>query len=333
VLIEPPQKTVILSANVVVPEQNAKTLIPELAVSHPAAFAVRTKTRSAWVLSCSAAILILAATFGWWLRAMNRPTPSLTTSPILPWSALFNASAFPHLITSDPNVDTVQGITKANLSLSDYANHKYIPEPNTLTPEQIHFCKILLSADSSAASTDSPITAKIAEIAQTFSKKLVVQTSRNFQLSFLSNNDNFIFLGSPRSNPWFSLFSGALNFQFVYNPQMGSEFIRNLHPQNSEQATYVPSANGGGTGYSFAIIAFVQNPDQNGGVLLLAGADGEGTAAAGDFVTDLIRMSRALQNCGITPSGSIRHFEMLLRTDTMAGVSRGANIMACHILR
>ena len=294
--------------------------------------AAKTKGKSAWRLWRSVAILLLAVGLGWWLRSMTRPMPSSAAAQILPWSALFGSPAAPHLITSDPNIDTVQGITNTTLSLSDYANRKYLPESNTLTPEQIRLCKILLAGDSSAAAPDSPITAKIAAIAQTFSKKLLVQSSRSFELSFLNNNDNFIFLGSPRSNPWFSLFSGALNFQFVYDPRMGSEFIRNLHPLHSEQAVYIPSANGGGTGNSFAVVALIQNPDQNGNVLLLAGADGEATAAAGDFVTNLPKMSRALSDCGLSSSGPVRHFEMLLQTDTMAGVPRKSEIVACHAL-
>ena len=304
----------------------------EPADASPEAAPAETKTQLAWHLWRSAAILILAVVFGWWLRSMSRPAPPSKATPILPWSALFGSAGSPHLITSDPNIDTVQGITSTDLSLSDYANHKYLPDPNTLTPEQVRFCRILLAVDSSAATPDSPITAKIAAIAQTFSKKLLVQPSRNFQLSFLSNNDNFIFLGSPRSNPWFSVFAGSLNFQFIYDHKRGSEFIRNLHPLPSEQANYVPSANGGGTGYSYAIVALVQNPDQNGEVLLLAGADGEATAAAGDFVTNLPKMSYALSSCGVPALGPVRHFEILLRTDTMAGVPRKTEIMVCHNL-
>lgn len=327
-----PRKSDVPPANMVVTEPKAVILPLEPAISSLPAVAVETQARSAWQLWRSAAILILAVIFGWSLRSMSRPMPSSPAAPTLPWSAMFSSASSPHLITSDPNIDTVQEITRTDLSLSDYANHKYLPQPNTLTPEQIRFCKILLAVDSSAATPDSPIAAKIAAIGQTFSKKLMVQPSRSFQLSFLSDHDNFIFLGSPRSNPWFSLFAGALNFQFIYDPKRGSEFIRNLHPLHSEQATYVPSANGGGTGYSFAIIALVQNPDQNGEVLLLAGADGEATAAAGDFVTDIPKMARALQGCGVSPTGAVRHFEMLLRTDTMAGVPRKTDIVACHTL-
>jgi hypothetical protein len=314
----------------VVPEAKHVPMPSELARPSSPPIAAEMKTRFAWKLWHLAALLVAAFGLGWELRTVIRPAPSGAAAPILPWSTVFGSTTSPHLITSDPDIDTVEGITHTDLSLSDYANHKYLPEPNELTPEQIRFCNIILAADSSAATPDTPIAAKIAAIGQTFSKKLMVQPSRGFQLSFLGNNDNFIFLGSPRSNPWFSLFAGALNFQFIYDPAKGSEFIRNLNPKQSEQAAYIPSANGGGTGYSFAIIALVQNPDQNGEVLLLAGADGEATAAAGDFVTDLPRMAHALSSCGTTPSGSLRHFEILLRTETMAGVPRKTDMVACH---
>ncbi len=287
---------------------------------------------SKWLQVRSVATLLLAVAFGWWLRSTGQSASSHPAYAILPWSAIFAAQGVPHLITSDANIDTIQGTTKTNLSLSDYANHSYVPKPEALTPEQLNFVKVLLSADSSAATPDLPITAKIAGIAQTFSKQLSVQASRSFQLSFLSSSDNFVFLGSPRSDPWFSVFASALSFQFVYDPVRGSEYIRDLHPQPKEQANYIPSANGGGTGYSFAVVAFVQNPDQVGEVLLLAGADGEATGAAGDFVTDLPRLSRALEACGIEPAGPARHFEMLLQTNTMAGVWRKTEVVTCHLL-
>lgn len=310
---------------------------PESQATLPQAQAVEASSAAVapergWHFWQNVGIFIGAAIFGWSLHWPGFHARPASTSSALPWSAMFNSSAQTHLVTSDPDIDVIQGVTQADLSLSDYANRRYIPQPDKLTPEQARLCKILLASESAAAAPDLPITAKIAKLAQTFSKNLTVQGSRSFQLSFLSGGDNFIFLGSPRSDPWFSLFADKLRFQFVYDRQMGSEFIRNLHSHPPEQETYVPSAKGGGTGYSFAIIAFIQNPDQNGQILLLAGANGEGTAAAGDFVTDMPRISHALQNCGITPSGPIRHFEMLLRTETMAGVSRETDVIACHII-
>jgi hypothetical protein len=123
-----------------------------------------------------------------------------------------------------------------------------------------------------------------------------------------------------------------LDFRFVFDKSAGSEFIRNLHPRPNEQPVYIPTANGYATGDSYAIIALVKNPDQSGQVLLLAGANSEGTAAAGRVATDLTRLSIELRNCGINPSGPVRHFEMLLHLNTMAGTPSNIDLVACHIL-
>ena len=252
--------------------------------------------------------------------------------PLLPWSALFNSPHPTHLITSDPNIVSVQEITGSEISISDYANRKYIPEPNNLSPEVLRLCHIILWGDNSAAAIDPPIAVRIAALAQSASKKIDARAARSIQLSDLKTDDNFIFLGSPRSDPWSSLFSDQLDFRFEFDKTSGEEILRNVHPRANEQRTYVPTAAGWATGRSYAIVAFVQNPDQNGPVLLLAGADGEGTEAAGKLVTDLPRLSTALNRCGIRSGRSLQHFEMLLQLSTMAGSPNEVDVVACHLL-
>jgi hypothetical protein len=277
-------------------------------------------------------ILIVAINLTLWGIFWSRPSPveNQRTSS-LPWSALFGSSHAIELITSDPNISDIQGITGSEVSVSDYANHKYIPVPNKLTPEQDYFCRSILRGDNSAG-VDTPIVAKVAALAQINSRSIDVRTARSIQITDLKSDNNFIFLGSPRSDPWFSLFSDQLDFRFVFDKSSGSEFIRNLHPRPNEQPQYVPTAPGWATGDSYAIMALVKNPDQSGQILLLAGANGEGTAAAGKFVTDLPRLSTELRKCGIAPSGPIRHFEMLLHLNTMAGTPNNIDLVACHIL-
>jgi len=277
-------------------------------------------------------ILIFAINLTLWGIFWSRPAPlEISRTSSLPWSALFGSSHAIELITSDPNISDIQGITGSEVSVSDYANHKYIPVPNKLTPEQDDFCRNILRGDNSAG-VDAPIVANVAALAQTNSKSIDVRTARSIQITDLKSDNNFIFLGSPRSDPWFSLFSDQLDFRFVFDKSSGSEFIRNLHPRANEKPQYVPTANGWATGDSYAIMALVKNPDQSGQVLLIAGANGEGTAAAGKFVTDLPRLSTELSKCGVTPSGPIRHFEMLLHLNTMAGTPNNIDLVACHIL-
>jgi hypothetical protein len=159
-----------------------------------------------------------------------------------------------------------------------------------------------------------------------------VRAARSIQLTDLKNDDNFIFLGSPRSNPWSALFSDELDFRFAFDNATAQEIIVNVRPHPHELPAYVPTAMGWATGQSYAVIAFVQNLDQNGQVLLLAGASGEGTEAAGKLVTDLPRLSATLQKCGMDPSGPLRHFELLMRVNTMAGSPNSSDVVACHIL-
>lgn len=248
----------------------------------------------------------------------------------LPWSAFINSPRATEIITSDPMIAEVQGRTGRQVSASDYANGNYLPPPGTVSPETLRICEALLRGANPAA-IDTPIAVEIAALGQNLASKLHVHSARALRMDDLKTDDNFIFLGSPRSDPWTALFADQLDFRFVFDSQTGQEVIENVRPRPGEMAEYRPTALGGGTGESFAIAALVQNLDQNGQVLLLAGADAEGTEAAARFVTDLPRFSRALQACGVARSGGVRHFEFLLRLSTMAGSPNDYDVIACHL--
>jgi hypothetical protein len=298
------------------------TALPQLETQQP----------KAWRLPLLYGVLLVALNLALWGVFWSRSSHSEAAHiSSLPWSAFFGSAHTIELITSDPNIAEIQGITGGQVSVSDYANHDYIPAPNKLTPEQNNFCRIILRGDK-ASEVDVPIAARVAELAQANSTTVDVRAARSIQLTDLKSDNNFVFLGSPRSDPWFSLFSDQLDFRFVFNKTSGSEYIRNFHPRPNEQPQYVPSALGWATGDSYAILAFVKNPDQSGQVLLLAGANAEGTEAAGKLVTDLPRLSNELRKCGIVPSGPLRHFEMLLHLNTMAGTPNNIDTVACHIL-
>ena len=283
---------------------------------------------TAMVLILLTAITVVTGGPVFWTHS---PQKGAGSASVLPWSAFFSSPNPTQLIVSDPNIVTIQEFTDTQLSLSDYANRNYIPEPNRLTPEADRLSRIILRGDN-PANVDTPIAVNIAQIAQARSRRINVHPARSIQLSDLKTDDNFVFLGSPRSDPWSSLFSDQLDFRFVFDKDTKQEILRNVHPRLHEPLSYVPTALGWATGQSFAIIALVRNPDQNGHVLLLAGANGEGTEAAGRLVTDLPRFSGELEKCGIAPSGPLQEFELLLRLNTMAGSPNNVDVVACHVL-
>jgi hypothetical protein len=316
-----------------------ESILPSIATQVPVGIASAPEsatTRSnAWPgLGWLLLIAVLIAVSGWVVAGVTwkrNPRTAAAQVSILPWSAFFSSSHPTHLITSDPDIAAIQRITGAPISVSDYANHNYIPESKVLPPEVRSICENMLHGDK-AATIDTQIAVNIAELAQISSRRIDVAGARSIQFSNLKSDDNFIFLGSPRTDPWFSLFNDKLDFRIVFDQASGEEVIRNFHPATNEQQIYVPTAKGGATGVSYAIIAFVQNPDQNGQVLLLAGVNAEGTLAAGKIVTDIPRLTATLKSCGILSSGPLKHFELLLSVKTMAGSPSEFEVVACHTL-
>jgi hypothetical protein len=250
---------------------------------------------------------------------------------MLPWSAILSGPSPPLLITSDPNIAEIQGFTRVPISLSDYANHKYVPHPELLTPEQNHFCNVILRGDK-ASTVDTPIVASAAAIAAGRSKSISVRGARMVQLSDLQGDRNLIVLGSPRSNPWTNLFNDRLDFRFEYDPSIAEEVIRNVHPRTGEASSYAATAPGWATGESYALIALLQNPDGNRRVLLLAGENGEGTEAAGKLLNDETKLHGLLLKCGLNPAATNQNFEVLLHLKTLAGSPSNVDAIACHII-
>lgn len=304
---------------------------PSAGVARPLAKAVESlRLGRVWLavgLALTATNIVLAVV----MFGLHRSPVGDSPRAVVPWSTFFSSARPAHLITSDPSITAFQDVCGRSITVSDYANHKFIPDASSLSPETLQFCRKLLAADD-AASVDTVIAARIGELAQRASAAISVRAARNIELNDLKTDDNYILLGSPRSNPWSALFNDQLDFQFAYDKASNQEIVRNVRPRAHELSQYIPTAMGGGTGQSFAIIAVVQNLDQNGQVMLIAGANAEGTGAAGKFVTDLSRLSSVLQNCGISRSGPQSHFELLLQVDTMAGSSNNINLVACHAL-
>ncbi len=157
---------------------------------------------------------------------------SVTAVPpsILPWSALFNSPHAIQLITSDPDIAEIQQYVGGEISTSDYANHHLIPNPDNMTPEVQHFWGVIMG-DDKASFVDAKIAVQIAELAEAYGKKIDIHAARNIQMSALQTDDNFILMGSPRSDPWSTLFSNQLDFRFVFDKSSGQEIIQNVHPQ------------------------------------------------------------------------------------------------------
>jgi hypothetical protein len=269
---------------------------------------------------------------GAWSWNQHRSSSALERKISLPWSALLQPDRQLQVVLCDPDMSAVQRLLDFNITLSDYANRRYVPEALSRSSDPSLKRIVGVFRGVNVASIDVGIGFSISELALSHSRHPRIRTARSLQLTDFKTEDNFVLLGSPRSNPWTELFEDQLDFTFFYDESLKQEVVQNKRPRAGELPLYVPTAQGWGTGQGYAIMAFVANPNQSGHVLLLAGSNAEGTEAVGKLAANVDLLARTLKSHGIDPAGAARPFELLLRVRTMAGSPSAFEVIAVHAL-
>jgi hypothetical protein len=286
-----------------------------------------------WILAsaCMMAVGLASLGFAWWLMGHLRHAAPAPQHAMAPWSSLFNGSRPVLIVASDPNIEETQRIAHAGIALSDYANQHYLP-PNVdhLPAIEVDFMKNILRGNK-ISSVDGSIIAGLVGLMAPGHFKPEVKAARDIRPEDLETNENLILLGSPRSNPWAAMYDPLLDFRFVFDDLTQRELVRNVRPAPGEKSEYIPTAGGFDTGKSYATISVFQMSDHVGKVLLIAGANGEGTEAAGALVTDPSRWESALQTCHLSPGGP-RSVQLLLQLGTMGGSANLVSVVSCHQL-
>ena len=278
-----------------------------------------------YIIYATAAVVLLLCVWFWRIQV------SLSPRNVLPWSAMLRDERPIQVIFADPDISTIQQLLGYEITLSEYANRRYVRGIESLGPDLQRALRSLHGVN--VPIVDAGIALNISGLAGASAARLKIHPARTLQLADVKTDDDFIFLGSPHSNPWTTLFQDQMDFDFAYDENLHQEVIRNKRPRNGELSVYVPTARGFDTGQAFAVMAFIANPSQNGHVLLLAGTNAEGTEASGKLASNLDQLSRNLQKCNIDPSGPPVHFELLLQVHTMAGSPNTLEVIGCHPIR
>lgn len=285
-----------------------------------------------WLVAsaCMMTIGLVSLGFTWWLAGHARSSPSPSQHMLAPWSSIFDGSRQVLIVASDPNIEETQRIAHATVQLSDYANQHYLP-PNvdSLPPMQVDFMRNILRGNK-ISSVDGSIIADLIGLMPPGHLNPVIKGARDTRSQDLETNGNLIFLGSPRSNPWTAMYDQLLDFRFEFDERNEREIIRDVRPAPGERSEYIPTAGGFDTGNSYATISVFQMPGHDGRVLLIAGANGEGTAAAGALVTDPSRWESALEACRL--KSMTQPIQLLLQLGTMAGSANLVSVVSCHQL-
>jgi hypothetical protein len=170
--------------------------------------------------------------------------------------------------------------------------------------------------------------AALAHLPEFNQERTFLRFPRDLRLDDLKNA-SAILIGSVGSNPWASIAESSTNFRIVYRQGMRSATIVNMKPQQGEAASYVSHWNEPAH-ETYALIAFVPNLGGSGRLLLLQGLDVAGTQASAETLFHPAAIAPILRQA-TRSDGSLRFFEILLRSTSIDSNSTGTQVVASRI--
>jgi hypothetical protein len=175
---------------------------------------------------------------------------------------------------------------------------------------------------------DLQIAASLAHLKEEDPQRVSIRFPRDLRLDDLKSG-NAVIIGSVGSNPWAAIAETNANFRIVDRPGMEGAAILNVKPQPGEAASYASHWNEPAH-ETFALIAFLPNLSGNGHLLVLEGLDVAGTQAAAEMLLHPSAIAPILKRA-TRSDGSLRSFEVLLRSTSIESSATGSQVIASRI--
>lgn len=277
-----------------------------------------------WTLCALFAIACLML----WFRSGSVASPSGV--PSWPLSTVFDGKSRTQIVVADSNYGMLRIISKKAGSLEAYLKPDFQSNFMPQSPGP-HLGRITNYITSSMLTSyaDVAIVGSLMSLVGGPPDRVSVRSARDLRLRDLDQG-NYVFIGSPGSNPWVSLFESQLNFQEsegVVGEDM--KYFRNKQPRSGEQSHYQGLRFTGTSGEDYCTIALLPNERRSGSVLIFQGLQQEGTEAAGLFLTDANNRLRLAQALGLKSMAKEPvYFEVLLRISAVAGAPKAPMIIA-----
>jgi hypothetical protein len=241
------------------------------------------------------------------------------------WEALFGGPANCYIVPSDAGFNLLEDLSHQSVPLAEYISGSYLEMPlpgvDAHSAQDIHFQQL-------SSFVDFQIVAALARLPEDNPQRVVIRFPRDLRLDDLKHG-NAVILGSMDSNPWAAIAEPSANFRIVSRQGMQGATIVNLKPEHGEAASYESHWNEPAH-ETFALIAFLPNLSNNGHLLFLQGLDAAGTQAASEMLFRNDALAPILKRA-TRPDGSLRNFEVLLRSTSIEANATSTQIIASRI--
>ena len=283
-----------------------------------------------WILS---GLLAICCAFLLYRSQGVSGTAASSTNPPWPLSQIFDARHQTIIVVADCNYGMLRILTGQRGSLEQYVNHEF--------PQRAAVSKMgdagssfddYISNSTLTSFADVADAVSLIKMAGQLQKQVFVRSAKDLKVRDL-DHENYIFIGSPASNPWVALFQDKLNFRESEAAVGSAKSFLNTRPLPDEQAQYQGLRWTGMEGEDYATIALLPNITHDGSVLILQGLQQEGTEAAGRFLAEP-ENRRLLQTAlGIQlPDAKNQNvwFEALIRSRTVSGAPNSTTLVSAR---
>jgi len=280
------------------------------------------------------AAFFLATTLVAWF---NRPAVANPPAPPWPLATLFSPPGRPvEVVVADVNYGMTRLVDEQPVTLERYLSPSYRSGEDLSnahpTNREARMMKYL-SGSLLTSYADLVVVDTLMRLSGSSRDWLAIRSARELRPRDLESG-NFVFVGSPSSNPWVSYFQDKLNFREAEGKVGESlKFFQNAHPKPGEEAIYQGLAFTGSSGEDYATISLLPLANGRGSVLILQGLQQEGTEAAGLFLADASNRQKLQETLGVSGSPTQPvYFEALIRTQAVAGAPNATSIIATRVI-
>jgi hypothetical protein len=314
---------------------------PELAAATTPAAKWRPPAALPWILSGALAVACLALLV--YRGSANSPASAsaafasaVAAAPpaALPWpfSQIFDNRHQTLIVVADSNYGMSRILASQSGSLDQYLRREFQqgPSVNKFGAADARLTDYI-SSSTLTSYADVADVVSLMKMAGPMQSHVSVRYPRDLRMRDL-DHENYIFIGSPASNPWVGLFQDRLNFRESETVVgKSAKVFMNKNPLPGEQAQYEGLRWTGSQGEDYATISVLPNATHDGSVLALQGLQQEGTEAAGRFLADEENRRQLMHALGISPSDAGTQniwFEALIRSRTVSGAPNSTTLVA-----
>lgn len=309
---------------------------PGASEPHPVPVALQSLARPALLPWALVALLAVACFVLLLTRRTQTTANTVAGTPAWPFSEVFDKRHLTTLVVADSNYGMQRILSGERGSLDQYLRRDFASSSGVAklgaggSPFRAYVSESTLTSFADVADVVSLIKA-----AGSLQTQVIVRYPRELRIRDL-DHQNFVFIGSPSSNPWVTLFQDRLNFRESEEAvgDSAKAFV-NTSPQPGEKARYEGLRWTGSVGEDYATISLLPNPTHDGSILILQGLQQEGTEAAGRFLADDVNRKQLLNALGISASNANEEiwFEALIQSRTVSGAPNSTTLIAARRIK